>query len=394
MTDVPKASALRGRRLLFVPIAVLLIAGGTAGVLLATTSNPQSNGPAAATSTTQVPAGSAEVNGYLASLSNAVIFIQWTESNGQVTGSAEAVYLSDSGAATSPEHETVTGSIQGSNLTLSVTPDGLYGTSDLSGTLQGSGFVLTIPSQSGALVPVSFVAATAAQYDSDVAALSGQATQASNAQAQAQQQAAAAAARQQAEQTASGQAGTVAGDISGLESDAGGFAGDLATMKSDVQTTATDLASTQTAAGQVETEAKQSPGGNDGQVCDDAYQVGDDGYQVGDDAYQVEDDAYQIEDQENTISDDESGLTSDFQSFQQDLSTVPGYSVAQAPTQHSVNSAIAAANNAQASAVKKANQYIDDANADVTAAYNAANSADNAGSCGSAGSGSPETTIP
>ena len=387
MTDVPKVSALRGRRLLFIPIAVLLIAGGTAGVLLATTSNPQSNGPAAATSTTQAPAGSAEVHGYLASLSNAVIFIQWTETNGQVTGSAEAVYLSNSGTATSPEHETVTGSIQDSNLTLSVSPDGLYGTSDLSGTLQGSGFLLTIPNQSGALVPVSFVAGTAAQYDSDVVALSGQATQSSNAQAQAQQQAT-------AEQAANGRAGTVVGDISGLESDAGGFAGDLATMKSDVETTATDLASTQSAAGKVETEAEQYPGGNDGQVCDDAYQVGDDAYQVGDDAYQVEDDAYQVEDDETTISNDESDLTSDFQTFQQDLSAVPGYSVAQAPSQQSVNSTIEAANNTQASAVTTANQYIDDANADVTAAYSAANSADNAGGCGSAGSQPPETTIP
>jgi hypothetical protein len=323
-------------------------------------------------------------------LSNGVIFIQWTQAGGQVTGSAQAVYLD--GATTTAAHETIDGSIEGSNLTLSVQPDGLYGTSNLSGQLQGSGFVLSIPANSGSLVPVTFTPATAADYDSDVAALGERATQTSNAQAQAQarQQAAASLAQQQT--AAQNDAATVASDISGLSGDVSSVSSDLATMKNDLGTEAKDLTTAETDAATAAALVKQYPAGDSGQVCSDASQAGSDATQVGSDAVQINSDGIQIESDVRTQRNDASSLQSDWQSY---LAALPsGYAVANAPSAADVTGAIKSASSDSASLIAQANQLIGTANGDVVTALNAANAPMAAGNCGSLSGPTPDTTIP
>jgi hypothetical protein len=323
-------------------------------------------------------------------LTNGVIFIQWTDVAGQLTGSAQAVYLS--GATTNVEHETIGGNIEASSISLTVQPDGLYGTSNLSGQLEGSGLVLSIPNSNGTLVPVTFVPGTVASFDSDVAALDKQSTQTSNAQVQQQEQAQATANLQQQESASRYAAATVASDISGMPSDVSAVAGDVAAMRSDLGSEATDLKTAETDAATALAQAKQYPGGNDGQVCSDAATAASDVATVSSDADTVESDAYSIEDDITSVRSDQSGLESDWHSY---LSSVPaGYVVANAPSESNVQEAINSASAEIAKLISQANSLIGAANSDVTTAFNAANAASQAGRCGPVGYSTPVTTIP
>lgn len=406
------AGRQRSRRLLAIGgVGVILAGAGVAGGILAakrsgntpkrshraatvqttSSSTPATTTPSSATSASSAPAGASGLEGYLASLTNGAVFIQWTEVGGAVTGSAEAVYLN--GATTNVEHETVTGDIEGSSLTLSVDPDGLYGTSNLSGQFQGSGFVLSIPNNDGALVPVTFDPGTAADFDSDVAALDGQATKTSNAQAAAAAQQQAAANLQQQEQTAQQDAGTVASDIAGLPSDVSSVSSDVASMKGDLASEAGDLTTTEQQAATVEAEAKQSPAGDSGEVCGDAGTAEGDAGTVSGDAGTVEGDAGTVEGDIGSENNDATTLETDWQNY---LAALPaGYVVPNAPTEADVTKALKSAAGAIAQLVAQANTLIDQANADVNAAYNAANTAFSAGNCGSPESlPTPVTTIP
>lgn len=79
-----------------------------------------------------------------------------------------------------------------------------------------------------------------------------------------------------------------------------------------------------------------------------------------------------------------SQLQKDFATLQSDESDLPGYLPPQAPSQANVNMAIAAANAATASATSITNGYINQANADVTTAYQYAAQVYTAGNCGAA----------
>jgi hypothetical protein len=354
-----------------------------------TASSPPASEPPSST----VPPGASSLHGFLANLSNAVIFIQWTQTDNAVNGTAQAVYLNSNGTATTPQREAVQGTIQGSNLSLNITPDGLYGVSNLTGTLQGSGFVVSIPNSQGILIPVTFSAGTVADYDTDLAALEGQATQASNVQAQAQARQQAAAALASQERQAQQDASTVANDISGLHGDVQALSSDVSSTKQDLAAEGGDLKTVQQDAAAVESEAKQYPGGNSGQVCSDAATAASDADTVASDADTVESDALSFENDVSTVTSDISGLKGDWNQY---LSALPpGYDVTSAPTRADVINAINAANSADATATSDENQLIQDANAEATSAFNIANQASLAGNCGSSGSPpTPNTTIP
>lgn len=387
---------------------VVLIGAGTGAYLVASASNhyhPRntkhvpnahsvvSRPPASVPPSSTVPSGASSLHGFLADLSNAVIFIQWTQTANAVSGTAQAVYLDSNGTATTPQREAVQGTIQGSNLTLNVTPDGLYGASDLTGTLEGSGFVVSIPNSQGALIPVTFSAGSVADYDTDLAVLDGQATQASNVQAQAQARQQAAAALASQEQQAQRDASTVAGDISGLQGDVQTLSSDVASTKQDLAAEGGDLKTVQQDAAAVESEAKQYPGGNSGQVCSDAANAADDANTVADDANTVEDDANSFEDDVSTVTSDISGLQADWNQY---LSALPpGYVVTSAPTRADVSGAINAANSTEMTTTSDENELVQESNADATSAFDIANRASLAGNCGSNGSPpTPNTTIP
>ena len=402
--DRPSGSP-RGR-IAYVAISLLVVAGVSLGITASLSSSHRNSASSEATSsigaaadnstsTTAPPAGASSLKGYLARLTNGAIFIQWTVSDGVLSGSSQAVYLSSDGTATSPQRESITGSIQGTNITLDVQPDGLYGTSNLSGVLQGSGFVVSIPNSDGSLIPVTFVSGTVADYDSAVAALTGQATQGSQAQAQQQAVANAAAAQQKAEQQVMSDGNGVASDIAGLPDDTSGVAHNLAGMKSDLGGEAKDLATVQSDAGAVESEAKQYPGGNSGQVCGDASTAAGDAQTVAEDAQTVDGDAQTIEGDLQTANYDVSSLKSAYQQYLTDLAAVPGYADSQAPTRGQVNDAISSVMASENSTVATANGYIVSANADMSAAYTAAGAAGTSHSCGTDGSApTPVTTIP
>jgi hypothetical protein len=258
----------------------------------------------------------------------------------------------------------VYGQLSGSQLTLS------FGFQNKEfGSISGDSFVINAPDSSGALVPVTFRAATVAQYNRALGVLNRNIATANQTEANAE-------ALQQEQQKISADASTVSNDIAGLsQADAGAIA-DAKAITSTLQGESKDLAATHSAAQQVEAEG---PGVG---TCGDAEGVAGDAEGVGGDAEGVGGDGEGVTSDINSIHREISGLQQDFAALQADESNLPGYTPANTPSQKDVNTAVANANSAIASAISTTNGYIGQANADVSTAFGYVANAFAAGSCG------------
>jgi hypothetical protein len=391
----PRAKRNVRRPLLIGAVAVVIVAAvfGVAYLFAGRSHKPvnvaTTPGPGTAEGASRANAGPHPVGkGYLAVGSDFVAFVQWTDANGTLTGTAQEV----SASGTTPNETTtkntlsLMGTLQGSTLTISFEhqPQSF-------GQLSDGAFTINVPQPDGTLAPVTFRAASASAFNAAVQALTQQVAaadqQAAAIQAQQQQQAAAAAALQKAESQVDSDASAVANDLGAVSKDESGLAGTVGSTQGALQKEAAELATVHTEDQQVIAEAQQYPDGNNGQVCYDADQkVAYDAEQgVAYDAQQdVEYEAVQdVEPALSALRGDVSQLSSDFFAFRADVAKVPGYQTANPPDPTAVSGAAAAANKAIAVALATTNGYIDQANADVTTAFGYAAQAIQAGpNCG------------
>ncbi len=356
-----------------IPGAVLVVAG-VAGGVLATRSNPSpthanataSQSSSGATSNT----GNSEAvgTGYLATEPDGVIFLQWTQTGNQLSGSAQYDTLEGTPPNSTVNTQTisVTGSLNGSQITLS-----FNGGAEVFGTISGGSFSVNFPQQNGQLAPVQFTSATAAQFNQALARLQGNTGSANQNAAAAQQ-------LQKEQQAIDGASQAVSNDISGLQSDAsqlsgalGGFGGDIATMQKDLATVAA----------QEQTVITESHNGTDpNQVCSDSDTDQSDADTVGSDGDTVSSTADGVEGDIRTLRNDISGLQSDFSTLQSDQAALPSYHDG-APGQGAVNEAQASAQGAITAALTEANGDIGQANGYEQQATADAASAAQAGNC-------------
>jgi hypothetical protein len=312
-------------------------------------------------------------------------YIQWTRSGDRVSGTLQIAYLSSS-QATSVQSVTdsFSGYVNGESVTLSL-GDPLYGTTNLSGTLQGAGLVLNIPESNGSIAQMALTPGSVNGYDEDVTTLQSVAASNLSAQQVAQQQQQEQAQHQQDVQTVQADATALSAAIAQLGTDASLTNGsslqtDLSTMASDLQTESSDLQTTENDASNVENEAQgASPG--DPTVCSNS-----DGVQS--DADGVQSDADGINGDSDSVGTDLSGIASDIQAVQSALSQLQsdvsslGLAATGAPSTTAVGQEVAAARAIDGQGLSEANGYIGQANVDLTQAYQAAVAANQAGQCG------------
>lgn len=376
---------VRHRRPWLIPTAVvlggLLIAGGT--TLFATrATSPENPGSASGSPTsTQAPAVG---TGYLATGTDFVIFIQWNDTNGSLRGSAQAVTATGQApdASTSSETLSVTGSLHGSNITLS-----FDGSASTFGTLSGGTFTINFPQSNGSLQPVSFSSSSAKQYNTALDRLDAAIRRANAIAANAQR-------LQQEEQKINQDASAVTTDIAGLAQDSATLVSDSKAIAADLQGNSQDLSATEALAQQVEAEATTQGYGSGSSTCGDAESVGGDAESVNGDAETIEGDAESITADISSIRSEIAGLQSDFTAFQSDESSLPGYDTVNPPTQQQVTAAVQNADAAIAESITTTNGFISQANSDVSAAFGYAAAAFQAGACGQAPSApAPQSEI-
>ena len=163
-------------RLLVLAMAVAFIVGGcgssrtgaalnrttTPGAIAASTTAPSAapsasptQVPSATPTQVAVPQGGSGQHGYVGQYDNGVEFIQWTESNGQLTGQLQVVYVDQSNPLVPKSaNEAFTGIISGENVSLNVAGFGTWTGTLRDGTLSivtpdSNGFLMTSPLHSG-----------------------------------------------------------------------------------------------------------------------------------------------------------------------------------------------------------------------------------------------------
>jgi hypothetical protein len=325
--------------------------------------------PPSSAASTLPPVGT----GYLSTDSGTVIFLQWNQHGDYLSGTAQE----DSADGTPPNAtvsvDTVefTGEIHGSSISLS-----FDGSPMEFGTIASGHFTINFPDSQGDLVPVTFTAASASQFNQAVSTLHDNVRRANQVAANLQ-------ALQQAEQQISDDATAVQTDIASLADGETSLTGAVRSVLGALQQESTDLATTKQDEQKVQSEAAQ---GDQWQACYDAQQgVAYDASQgvaydasLGVEFDANQDVAYQIDGLRHTIG----VLQSDFAQFQADSSQVPGYVPTNAPTQAEVSQTVNGVGVAISAAIVTTNGYIDQANADVTTAFQYVAEAYQAGNCG------------
>ena len=152
----------KGRLLTFVVVLFLaLIAVYAAGAIKnnGAGSSPSLRPPAAK--------GADETNGpasFIGHASNAVVFIQWTRSGSNVTGSLREAILKSGALSLEDADHAFTGVIEGKGLTLNL--HGALGENTAYvGEVEEDGFTLTVPGQASNLITIAFEPGEVSGYD-------------------------------------------------------------------------------------------------------------------------------------------------------------------------------------------------------------------------------------
>lgn len=360
-----------GRQWAIVVVIVLLLVGGVY------VGENKTSSPGSHRGSTGGTKGSASTlrpvrRSYLASGSDFVDFIRWTDDRGTIKGSAEAVTTQGTAPQLTTTSTTldVQGKQRGSNISLSFD----HGPKE-SGKITSGSFTLDFPQPGGTPAPVTFRKASAPLYNEDVSSLSQRVTQANQRVSDSQ-------ALVQAEQAIDNEAATVLADISTLSEDEASTNTDLQAIQAVLQTETTQVATTQQAEQQVASESSSSP---QAKTCADAGAVGTDAAAVANDLAQVSTDATQVQ---GTLSSgtgldaEVAQLNSDYSQLQSEEAALNNYVPSNGPSQTDVSNASTAATNAEQSTVTTTNGYIDQANSGTTTAYQYVAQAFQAGKCG------------
>jgi hypothetical protein len=311
----------------------------------------------AAGSSSPESAGSQNANGdgsYLGHASNGIVYVVWTKTASGLVGTlySDLTQQGSGQESVDPESSTLTGTTNGSNLTLS-----LAGGTNITGTLNGSSLLLNYPGQNGAVIELSMRQASTGDYDRALSALQSEVASANSATRQQQAEAATA---QQVQQEAT----SVSNDLAQLNQDAQqGASGDESSLyTSDLQHERQDVGQTQ----QDMRHVLNEPGSIN--VCGDAGTVDGDEGTVEGDVGTIQGDQGTAQGATAPIDNDISQLTQDEAKLQQDSANYPADIPGGTPSASTVQAAIASAKNiegkinrASAAALSSAQQMLQQA---------------------------------
>lgn len=356
---------------LWIVVACVLVCA-IAGGLFASKAVRFSTLPSSTTSTTSTSLP-AVGSGYLASGTTWVLFVQWADSHGSLSGSVEEITVSGLPPTRKVSSTTipVSGRIHGSQIRLSFDLG-----ADEFGTLASRGFTVNFPLKSGVLTPVTFHVESVGAYDRAITRLHAAVTRADTLAA---------------EQSKINQdVASVNNDISALAATASSLltaAKGLDTLLQQGEVSA--LTTTKAAAQQVTARVSS---GTTSTICDYARTVGNYARTVSNYERTFVASAQRVGTGVRSLLSAITGLKATFSALETAQSLLPSYLPADDPTQADVTNAISVARNTAASALSIANGYIGQANSDVRAAYGYAAQAYQTGSCGPAPS--PPTPLP
>lgn len=366
-----------GRRGWVALAAVVVLAGGAtaAGLMASSFAHPGPAAPSidAPTRSSHVSAPVPVGSGWLASPQGGVAFLQWDDTGGRISGSVQVAYVDGQAPNASVSTDTLEVSGTLSRSTISLSFDG----SPLQfGTVGRNSFTIDVPQQDGTFSALTFHAAPTSAYNNAVASLESQVGQ-DNAAALQQQQ------LRQAQQQVANAAQSVFSDISSLNQTASALPTDLQAISDDLASSSRDLAQAHAEANQVSSDAADYGTSGTGPTCSDAQAVAGDAQAVAGDAQAVESDAQTMAGNISQIYQQISGLQSDFGTYQEDESSLAGYTPDPAPTQSNVENTVSAARSTAADALTAANKAIAQANSEVTQAFGYVSEAYSTGGCGS-----------
>jgi hypothetical protein len=325
-------------------VFVLAACGGsgqhnTAASNAATSSAATTAKSSAATAANSSAASSQNANGngaYLGQFTNGIVYMVWANARSGLTGTVYTDFVqtaSDGTESVDSQSGALTGTVNGSAISLSVPDLGL----SLTGTLRGHALeVFNYPGeQAGSVVDVTLQQSSTSGYDSTLSTLQS-GVNSNNTSVQQQQQSQTTA--NQVQQAAS----AVSSDIAQLTSDAQQSASNDETTlyASDLRQEQTDVAQTNSDMQQVLNEVGSTDSGT---LCSDAGTVQSD---VG----TVESDVGTIQSDQGSAQSDESSIDGDLTQLQQadsvletDRANTPGDIPPDAPSAHAVEAAIASA---------------------------------------------------
>jgi hypothetical protein len=356
--------------------AVILAATG-AGLYFGSTSSSVTG------TASQAPSGSAKAaaakpavgSGYLASGSAWVVFIQWTDDHGILSGSVQDVTTTGQPPKESVTTDTISvaGNIRGAQITLS-----FNGGNQQFGTLAAGSFTVNVPQRSGALAPITFHATSVTRYNAVVAQLHAQVTSANNNEARTQEVAA-------EEAKVNAAATQVSSDIAALGKAEANLSAAVAAIPPLLKTETVDLATT----AEAEQNVLAEKGSTIDSVCNDADGVANDADGVANDADGVASAVDQVS-SELTSGFGTNGmhqLMADLTQARSTLKTaeaqLPTYHPTDLPTTKSVSSARSAATADAKVATTTTNGYIGKANATEATAFQDASASFTETGCGS-----------
>jgi len=296
--------------------------------------------------------------GWLVQGTSTVIFIQWSARQDRFSGTAQIARLTGTAPTLkiTSSSVAVSGTLKGNQITLQFGA----GTEEF-GTISTGHFTVNFPQTDGTLAPVTFVASSASEYNSDIDALHARVTSTNVSAQQAEARAAAEKAVKQA-------AGSVLGDINDLATDEATLSGQVTGVKGALATETKDLSTVRSSATTVSS-------------CLTANSVGYDANSVGYDANSV---GYSVNDVKREITTVQTGITAlraALATLQGKEKALPGYVPTNQPSPTAVTKAIATANGTVAQAVSTTNGYVSQANADVKAADTVARGAERSHGC-------------
>lgn len=265
---------------------------------------------------------------------NAAVFVQWTRSGDQLTGSLHEALVKDS-APQVIDNQTApfTGSVSGSSVTLSLN-GGLGVTNNLTGTLNGDHLQLDYPGPTGSVTSLDLKSASSSEFNGDVAALQARVDQANQAARQAQdQQAQTARVQRDADAVKTDLAALRSAATSAAQRGAGSYSADLAQARRDVAQAKRD-------ADHVSAEARTVDSGT---ICSDAGQVGSDVGSVQSDVGSIQSDQGSTASSTTPVSDAINTLNQDDAALEGDRTTNPGDVPADAPGADEVRAAVRSA---------------------------------------------------
>lgn len=352
-------------------LGVVVLLWATAGALFAGgVLDTSSRSPSARTTSSLPAVGS----GYLAKGSAWIVYVQWTDHHGLLSGSLQEVTATGEPPTETVSSTTITvsGVITGRKISLSFNSG-----PDHFGVLTSHGFTINFRIKSGLLVPMRFREASTRQYNLAVAHLHTEVAHTNTAAAAAQQVAAL--------RTSINKAATqVETDLAALSTAEPTLAKDVGAVASALQGEGARLSTTQ----QAEQAVLSQPKGPTSNVCTAADEVATDSNVV-DTAKNEVGTAVNVVTSDLTSGYSTSGLrqlmsalSSALTNYQTAQSKLPTYRPASTLTASGVQKALASATAAGATAAATTNGYVNQANAEAKAGVQYADATSSAGGCG------------